>query len=120
MANKSITLSPQAAEKVAEFADKAGEGMLRLGVRGGGCSGFQYVLAFDAQRPNDHLFESEGQSIVVSDDSLPYLAGSRIIWREELMSSGFDVENPNATSGCGCGSSFRVDSQEGCDSESAL
>lgn len=110
--DRAVTLEPKAAEKVAEFVAAQGAGeetFLRLGVRGGGCSGFQYQLALDNQRDGDEVFESEGQRILVGRDSMPYVAGSRIIWTETLMTSGFDVENPNATAACGCGSSFRVD-----------
>ncbi len=120
MNSKPITLSPEAAAQVASFCDQAGEGALRLGVKGGGCSGFQYVLSLCHQQPDDHLFESEGQQVLVSSEALPYVAGSRIVWRQEMMQSGFDVENPNAKSACGCGSSFRLDEQLGCDSQSAL
>ncbi len=110
-----ITLNDEAAIKVAEFADKAGDGFLRLGIKGGGCSGFQYVLAFDHQSDDDLIFESQGHTILVSLESYPYVAGSEIVWKDEIISSGFDVINPNATAACGCGSSFRVDKDaEGC------
>ena len=102
--------------KVVEFLERydASENVgadvaLRLGVRGGGCSGFQYQMAFDAPTEDDICFESEGQTIIVSRDALPYVAGSRIVWAEGLMTEGFSVENPNATASCGCGSSFRAD-----------
>lgn len=107
-----ITLDPQAAEKVAEFmtTSEADESTcLRLGVRGGGCSGYQYQLALDEKKDNDLLFVSHGQQVIVSKDALPLVQGSTIIWVESLMTSGFDVKNPNATAACGCGSSFRVD-----------
>jgi iron-sulfur cluster assembly accessory protein len=108
-----VTLNPLAAQKVADFLEAAGdvdEGTcLRLGVRGGGCSGYQYQLALDVCSPDDHLFESEGQRIIVSSEALPLVKGACIVWKETLMNSGFDVENPNAVAACGCGSSFRVD-----------
>lgn len=110
-----VTLSPEAAEQVASFIDRAGGGVLRLGVRGGGCSGFQYVLTLDTPNEEDLLFESEGQTVAVNPESLPYLAGSHVVWREELMGGGFDVENPNARSSCGCGNSFRIDEQGSCE-----
>jgi len=119
MDDHAITLEPLAAQKVAEFlaaqSDITEETYLRLGVRGGGCSGYQYALALDSKEKDDLIFESEGQKIIVSVDCLPLLDGSRIVWKETLMSSGFDVENPNATAACGCGSSFRVDEgAQGC------
>lgn len=112
-----ITLSSEAAEKVADFIDQSGGGILRIGVRGGGCSGFQYQLALDEERPGDLCFESEGQSILVSPDSYPYIAGSQIIWKDNLMQQGFDVENPKAVAACGCGSSFKVDDTAGCSTD---
>jgi len=123
MDDRSITLEPLAAQKVAEFlaaqTDITNETYLRLGVRGGGCSGYQYALALDGKEEGDIIFESEGQKIVVSEESLPLIGGSRIVWKETLMSSGFDVENPNATAACGCGSSFRVDEgAQGCSVDS--
>jgi iron-sulfur cluster assembly accessory protein len=112
-----ITLDPSAADKVAEF--KTAESVdtasaLRLGVRGGGCSGYQYQLALDQVRDDDLVFVTAGQTIVVDRAMYPLVAGSRIVYRQELMSAGFDVENPQATSACGCGSSFRVDDEAGC------
>ena len=108
-----VTLEPLAAQKVADFLEAAGDinedTCLRLGVKGGGCSGYQYQLALDERTATDHCFESEGQRIIVSDEALPYVRGSQIVWKETLMNSGFDVENPNAVAACGCGSSFRVD-----------
>ena len=118
-----ITLEPLAAQKVSEFlaaqTDITEETYLRLGVRGGGCSGYQYALALDGKEDDDLVFESEGQKIIVSAETIPLIDGSRIVWKETLMSSGFDVENPNATASCGCGSSFRVDEgAQGCSVDS--
>ena len=113
MDGEMVTLEPDAAVHVAEFLasveDLAGTTCLRLGVAGGGCSGYQYRLALDERRDDDHYFESEGQRIIVDPEAFPLVKGARIVWKEELMKSGFDVENPNATASCGCGSSFRVD-----------
>lgn len=119
MNERAITLDPVAAQKVAEFITRAPNvteaTCLRIGVRGGGCSGYQYVLAFDDQREGDLLFESEGQRIIAEADALKLIGGSRIVWKEVGLSGGFDVENPNATASCGCGSSFRVDKEEAAD-----
>ncbi len=111
-----ITLTDRGAEKVREFlsgqgavADTAG---LRVGVRGGGCSGFQYALAFDEQRDGDSIFEDKGIRLLVDHASLPYVRGSVVDFVDELQGAGFKVENPNVIAACGCGSSFRVAEEE--------
>jgi iron-sulfur cluster assembly protein len=111
-----VTLSDRGAEKVHEFLasqeqDAAVAG-LRVGVRGGGCSGFQYQLAFDEQRDSDAVFESHGLKLLVDRESLPYVSGSTIDYEENLQGAGFKVSNPNVVAACGCGSSFRVAEQE--------
>src|SRR6201995_240575 len=107
-----ITISATGAEKVQEFlsAQEADVTMagLRVGVRGGGCSGFQYQLAFDEQRDDDIVFESHGLRLLVDGPSLPYVDGSTIDYVDSLQGAGFQVVNPNVTAACGCGSSFRV------------
>jgi iron-sulfur cluster assembly protein len=111
-----ITISDKGAEKVREFlASVEGDvGMagLRVGVRGGGCSGFQYQLAFDEQREGDAVFESHGLKLLVDNESLPFVSGSMIEYEESLQGAGFKVNNPNVVAACGCGSSFRVAEQE--------
>jgi iron-sulfur cluster assembly protein len=111
-----ITISDKGAEKVREFlaAQEADASMagLRVGVRGGGCSGFQYQLAFDEQRENDSVFESHGLKLLVDNESLPFVRGSVIEYEESLQGAGFKVENPNVVAACGCGSSFRVAEEE--------
>ncbi len=111
-----ITLTDKGAEKVQEFlsaqatvVETAG---LRVGVRGGGCSGFQYALAFDEQRDGDTVFEDKGIRLLVDTPSLPYVKGSVIDFVEGLQGAGFKVENPNVIAACGCGSSFRVADEE--------
>jgi iron-sulfur cluster assembly protein len=111
-----ITLTDKGAEKVQEFlasqatvTETAG---LRVGVRGGGCSGFQYALAFDDQRDDDTVFEDRGIRLLVDRASLPYVRGSVIDFVEGLQGAGFKVDNPNVTAACGCGSSFRVADEE--------
>jgi iron-sulfur cluster assembly protein len=111
-----ITLTDKGAEKVKEFltaqaavADTAG---LRVGVRGGGCSGFQYALAFDEQREDDTVFEDKGIRLLVDRASLPYVHGSTVDFVDGLQGAGFKVENPNVIAACGCGSSFRVADEE--------
>jgi iron-sulfur cluster assembly accessory protein len=113
---KGIEFTPKGAEKVHEFlsaqqADISSAG-LRVGVRGGGCSGFQYQLAFDEKRDGDIVFESAGLKVLVDTNSLPYVDGSEIDYVESLQGAGFQVNNPNVVAACGCGSSFRVADEE--------
>ncbi len=111
-----ITLTEQGAEKVREFLDKQGSAAdtagLRVGVRGGGCSGFQYALAFDAQRDGDTVFDSHGIRLLVDAQSLPYVSGAQVDYVDGLQGAGFQVNNPNVVAACGCGSSFRVADEE--------
>ena len=111
-----ITLSDKGAVKVREFLDSqsavAETAGLRVGRRGGGCSGFQYALAFDEQRDGDTVFEDKGIRLLVNTESLPYVKGSTIDFVDGLQGAGFKVENPNVIAACGCGSSFRVAEEE--------
>lgn len=86
---------------------------LRVFVAGGGCSGYQYGMALEGEaRENDFVFEQHGVRLVVDDVSINYLRGANIDFVNEVMGSGFKIENPNATSSCGCGHSFRTDGEE--------
>ena len=110
-----ITLSEKGAAKVQEFLagqDNPSVTGLRVGVRGGGCSGFQYLLAFDEKREGDTVFEDQGISLLVDTASIPYVQGSTIDYVESLQGAGFQVNNPNVVAACGCGSSFRVAEEE--------
>ncbi len=111
-----ITFTEKGAEKVKEFLASQGADIgtagLRVGVRGGGCSGFQYALASDAQRPDDEVFEDKGLRILVDRPSLPYVRGAIVDYVESLQGAGFKVDNPNVIAACGCGSSFRVAEEE--------
>jgi iron-sulfur cluster assembly accessory protein len=113
---KGVTLTDIGAQKVQEFlaaqGAEAGTAGLRVGVRGGGCSGFQYQLAFDEQKDGDAVFEDRGVTILVDGQSLPYVDGSVIDFLDQLTGAGFKVENPNVVAACGCGSSFRVEDDE--------
>ncbi len=111
-----ITFTEKGAQKVQEFlasqsADVQTSG-LRVGVRGGGCSGFQYALAFDSERSGDTVFEDHGLRILVDGPSLPYVRGAVVDYVEGLQGAGFKVDNPNVIAACGCGSSFRVAEEE--------
>jgi len=106
-----LTLTDKGAEKVQEFLagqDNPQVTGLRVGVRGGGCSGFQYLLAFDEQRDGDTVVTERGIKLLVDNSSIPYVQGSTIDYVESLQGAGFQVNNPNVVAACGCGSSFRV------------
>jgi len=118
MMTDTATLAPRfaitenAARRVAEL--RAAEGdealMLRITVDGGGCNGFQYKFDFDrATGDADHVFERDGVKVVIDDVSLDLLAGGQVDFKQDLIGSYFAVENPNATSSCGCGTSFSID-----------
>ncbi len=113
---KGVALTDKGAEKVREFLESQGADIssagLRVGVRGGGCSGFQYQLAFDDQHDGDAIFEDQGLRILVDAQSLPYVDGSEIDYVDSLQGAGFQVNNPNVVAACGCGSSFRVEDEE--------
>ena len=113
---KGVFFTETGARKVREFlatqeADLSVAG-LRVGVRGGGCSGFQYQLAFDDEHDGDAIFEDQGLRILVDAQSLPYVDGSEIDYVDSLQGAGFQVNNPNVVAACGCGSSFRVAEDE--------
>jgi iron-sulfur cluster insertion protein len=106
-----IVLSERAARRLTDML--AGEDrpglMLRVTVNGGGCAGFQYSFSFDdAVNPDDRTFERDGVKAIIDEASLGLLAGSEIDYVEDLIGAAFQVKNPNATSSCGCGSSFSV------------
>ncbi|WP_424986301.1 HesB/IscA family protein [Microbulbifer sp. S227A] len=81
---------------------------LRVAVEGGGCSGFQYEIALDSPAEDDLVLEGRGQKVVVDSVSLPFLENAVIDFTEELIGARFVIENPNATSSCGCGTSFSM------------
>lgn len=110
-----VRLTEAAAAKLGEFlAKETGPAGLRVYIYSGGCSGYRYgMMLEDAPTPEDQVLESQGQRIYVDRQSLPLLAGSEIDYVDTLMGAGFTVNNPNAVSGCGCGSSFRTAGQAG-------
>ncbi len=105
-----LTLSPSAAARIAAIAAKqAKPAILRLSVAGGGCSGFQYQFGLaDVPDPDDLVTETDGVRLVVDPVSLELVAGCVVDYVELLGGAAFKVENPQATAGCGCGSSFAV------------
>lgn len=105
-----VTLEAGAAAKLAELRSGDDGRVLRLGVRGGGCAGFQYMLALDTPRDDDLTFESHGQTVIVDRTSYPLVAGSTISYVNDGLQQGFSVDNPNVVAACGCGSSFQAKS----------
>ncbi len=105
-----LTLSPAAAARVSAIAGKQGkEPLLRLAVDGGGCSGFQYRFELaDGPDADDTIVERDGVRLLVDPMSLELVAGSVVDYVESLGGAAFKVTNPQATAGCGCGSSFSV------------
>ena len=107
--NATVTLSDSAVKRLRQLAAEQGNRTLRVAVGGGGCSGFQYSFTFDDRvEDDDHLIEREGARVVIDDTSWAYLSGSEIGYRDELIGSYFSIENPNAVSTCGCGTSFAI------------
>ncbi len=105
-----LTLSPEAAKRVAWIAERqAKPAMLRLSVEGGGCSGFQYKFDLaEAAEADDNISETDGVKLLVDPISLDLVAGSTVDFVQSLGGAAFKVENPNASAGCGCGSSFGI------------
>jgi iron-sulfur cluster assembly protein len=109
--NAAITLTDGAAAKIKELLalqEDASDQALRVAVRGGGCSGFQYALAFDKRRDDDHVFEQNGVFVVVDKVGMHFVLGSEVDYVDGLQGAGFAVNNPNVVAACGCGSSFQV------------
>jgi iron-sulfur cluster insertion protein len=105
-----VTLSAAAAARVAAIAEKQGKpAILRLSVEGGGCSGFQYRFGLaDGAEADDSIAETDGVRLVVDSVSLDLVRGSEVDFVESLGGAAFRVTNPQAASGCGCGTSFAI------------
>ena len=104
-----VKLTPTAIEMVRKMRAKEGLGAehgMRIGVVGGGCSGFQYSLNFDTQKEGDRMTDFGGVLVLVDEISLPYIAGTTLDYVEGLHGAGFRFDNPRASRTCGCGSSF--------------
>ncbi len=102
------TVTDRAFARLAEIG-AANDGVaLRVAVEGGGCSGFQYEIKLDAPADDDLVLEGDGEKVVVDAISLPFLSGATIDFTEELIGARFTIENPNASSSCGCGVSFSM------------
>jgi iron-sulfur cluster assembly accessory protein len=107
---RDIALTPAAAARVAAIAGKQGKpAILRLAVDGGGCAGFQYRFGLaDEVEPGDLVAEQDGVTLVVDEMTLGLVRGGAVDFVESLGGASFQVTNPNAASGCGCGSSFSI------------
>lgn len=113
---ETLTLSPisftqSAIEEVKRLMNEDGfdaTQKLRVGVKGGGCSGMTYVLGFDEQLENDEVYESNSLEFIMNKSHQLYLAGMQVDWQDGLNSRGFTFTNPNASKTCGCGTSFAV------------
>jgi iron-sulfur cluster assembly protein len=106
-----VRLTPKAIAMAKQALIKRGtpSANLRLGVRGGGCSGVSYAIEFSEKvRPSDNRFDFDGLNVIVDPKSLVYLRGSVLDYQVKLMQHGFDFVNPNIKSNCGCGESFTV------------
>jgi len=106
-----LTLSESAAKRIAFLVAQEEEPgvMLRVTVSGGGCSGFRYDFSFDSSiNEDDRVFERDGAKVVLDEDSLDILSGSLVNFVDDLMGAYFTIENPNASSSCGCGTSFSI------------
>ena len=107
-----VSLTPTAADKIRELMAEDPEGessVLRVAIQGGGCSGFEYALGFDrGVQEGDLEIAMHGVTVVIDSFSVPYLRGAQIDFLSGLQESGFKIENPNAVSACGCGSSFQM------------
>jgi len=107
-----LTLPPKvttrAFDRLAEIGAAAQGKALRVAVDGGGCSGFQYQITLDAAQADDLVLEGEGEQVLIDSVSLPLLSNAVITYSDELIGARFVVENPNATSSCGCGISFSM------------
>lgn len=108
-----LTLPPRVTDRafarLAEIAEATGESRaLRVAVEGGGCSGFQYDIRLDDPASGDLVIEKDGQKVLVDEVSLPFLQNAVIDFSDELIGARFVIENPNASSSCGCGTSFSI------------
>ncbi|CTQ32427.1 HesB/IscA family protein [Jannaschia rubra] len=101
-------VTPRAFERLSEIGAAAQGKGLRVAVDGGGCSGFQYRIDLDTPGDGDLVLEGEGEQVIVDEVSLPFLADAVIDFSEELIGARFTVQNPNASSSCGCGVSFSM------------
>lgn len=108
MLNLPPHVTPRAFERLAEIGAAAQGKALRVAVEGGGCSGFQYEIDLDEPKDDDLILEGAGEKVLIDSVSLPFLTEAVIDFSEELIGARFVINNPNATSSCGCGTSFSM------------
>jgi iron-sulfur cluster assembly protein len=111
MTNTPVKLTPSAVEEIKRLMKEPGfepGSYLRLGVKGGGCSGMSYILGFDKQEADDEVFEIDGVQVLLKNAHGIYLYGMEVDYSDGLNARGFVFKNPNASTTCGCGSSFAV------------
>lgn len=101
-------VTPRAFERLAQIGAAAQGKALRVAVEGGGCSGFQYDIVLDSVKVDDLVLQGSGETVVIDSVSLPFLTSAVIDFTEELIGAKFVITNPNATSSCGCGTSFSM------------
>ncbi|MBQ1203837.1 MAG: iron-sulfur cluster assembly accessory protein [Loktanella sp.] len=101
-------VTPRAFERLAEIGASAQGKALRIAVEGGGCSGFQYEIDLDDVKEDDLVLSHQGEKVVIDAISLPFLTDATIDFTEELIGARFVINNPNAASSCGCGTSFSM------------
>lgn len=102
------SVTERAFKRLAEIGAADQGQALRVAVEGGGCSGFQYEIALDEPKEDDLVLEGKGQKVIVDSISLPFLENAVIDFTQELIGARFVINNPNATSSCGCGTSFSM------------
>jgi len=105
-----VALTPSAAKEIGRLMnlEENQQKFLRIGVKGGGCSGLSYVLGFDEKQASDELYDIEGIPVIIDNAHGIYLMGMQIDWQDGLNARGFSFANPNASTTCGCGTSFAV------------
>ena len=106
-----LTITDVAADRLKSFLEKEGKGPefgLRLGVQGGGCSGFSYFMDFDTEKEGDNAFSHKEIKVFVDPKSITYINGATLDYADGLHGAGFSIKNPNQSGGCGCGQSFSV------------
>ena len=109
--NAPVSLTPNAVKEIRRLMTEDGfdsRQLLRIGVKGGGCSGMSYILGFDEKKEDDVEYQADGFSFVMNPSHAIYLMGMEVDWQDGLNARGFTFSNPNATKSCGCGSSFAV------------
>ena len=106
-----LQFSMQAVKEIRRLMEEPGfdkNNLLRIGVKGGGCSGLSYILGFDKKQDQDQVFESNDLTFIMNPAHNIYLTGMQIHWEDGLNARGFSFNNPNASKTCGCGTSFAV------------